>query len=179
MSNEILASKLAVILSDLATYKQAAHGYHWNVKGAQFVQFHDFFATLYTDADDAIDPLAENIRKLGFDAPSTLSDFVSLACVEPNTSSSDPIDQSRELYSLNAHLIQCQLDAFALANELNQQGIADFLAGRIDVHQKWQWQLGTITGVDKTAITEIFTPTPEQPASEYLVDYAALSARLQ
>jgi DNA-binding ferritin-like protein len=31
--------------------------------------------------------------------------------------------------------------AFAIANEVNEQGIADFLASRDDMHKKWAWQL--------------------------------------
>jgi starvation-inducible DNA-binding protein len=168
MSKEMLASKLSVILSDLVTYKFASQGFHWNVKGPQFIQFHDFFGELYEDAESAIDPLGENIRKLGFDAPVTLSDFVSMASMEPNPASSDPIAQSRELYNLNANLIQCYVEAFAMAEELNEQGIADFVAGRIDIHNKYQWQLGTIIGADKTSISEI---SIDEMASEYMSDY--------
>jgi hypothetical protein len=92
--------------------------------------------------------------------------------MEPNTSSSDPIDQSRELYNLNANLIQCQLDAFAIASELNEQGIADFVAGRIDIHKKYQWQLGTIIGADKTSISEIsVVAEPYDMTSEYMSDF--------
>ena len=168
MSKEMLASKLSVILSDLVTYKFASQGFHWNVKGPQFIQFHDFFGELYEDAESAIDPLAENIRKLGFDAPVTLSDYVSMASMEPNPTSSDPIDQSRELYNLNANLVRCLLEAFAMASELNEQGVADFLAGRVDVHTKYHWQLGTIIGADKTSISEI---SVTDMASEYMSDY--------
>lgn len=173
MSKEMLASKLSVILSDLLTYRVAAQGFHWNVKGAQFIQFHDFFGELYADADGAIDPLAENIRKLGYDAPVALSDFVSLACMEPNTSSSDPIDQSREIYQLNNHLIACLDAAFVIASEVNEQGIADFLAGRIDMHKKWDWQLGTIIGMDKTSVSELDYETAKayDPASSYLAEF--------
>jgi DNA-binding ferritin-like protein len=35
--------------------------------------------------------------------------------------------------------------AFKLADELDQQGLADFLAGRIDVHNKHGWMLRSIT----------------------------------
>jgi starvation-inducible DNA-binding protein len=172
MNKEMLASKLSVILSDVVTFKSASQGFHWNVKGPQFIQFHDFFGELYEDAESAIDPLGENIRKLGFDAPVTLSDYVSMASMEPNPTSSDPIDQSRELYNLNANLIRCLVEAFAMAEELNEQGIADFIAGRIDIHNKYQWQLGTIIGADKTSISEISMETESYDAtSEYMSDF--------
>jgi starvation-inducible DNA-binding protein len=150
-----LAEHLAVCLADTVTYKFIAHGYHWNVKGPEFTQFHDFFATLYEDADSAIDPLAENIRKLGFDAPFTLEDFASLTCVSVNPVSGDPIEMSSNLYEINCHLKECLTKAFDIANACNEQGIANFLAERIDQHAKWVWQIGTTIGADSTVITRI------------------------
>lgn len=150
-----LAEHLAVCLADTVTYKFIAHGYHWNVKGPEFTQFHDFFATLYEDAEEAIDPLAENIRKLGYDAPFTLEDFSSLTCVSVNPVSGEPLEMSKNLYDINCHLKDCLTQAFGIAEACNEQGIADFLAGRIDQHAKWIWQLGTIVGADATIITRI------------------------
>jgi starvation-inducible DNA-binding protein len=147
-----LAMKLSVILADVVAYRALAHGFHWNVKGPEFIQFHDFFATLYEDADSSIDPLAENVRKLGYDAPVTLEDFVSLSCVQSRTSTGDPIEMSSILYEVNQHIRGCLVDGFRLADECDQQGIADFLAGRIDMHDKWIWQLGTTVGADATTI---------------------------
>lgn len=152
---KVLAEKLAVLLADVVAYKLIAQGYHWNVKGPEFTQFHDFFGTLYEDAESAVDPIAENIRKLGYDAPFTLEDFVSLSCLEVSPAGSDPITMSKRLYQINEYLRACLNAAFNIASDVDQQGIADFLAGRIDIHDKWLWQLGTITGADATRISVI------------------------
>jgi starvation-inducible DNA-binding protein len=155
MHNE-LAQKLAVCLADTVSYKLLAQGYHWNVKGPEFIQFHDFFQDLYEDADSAVDPLAENIRKLGYDSPFTLEDFVSLTCVQTNpVVNGEPIDMSGNLYEINVHLKECLTEAFDIANDCNEQGIADFLAGRIDLHGKWIWQLGATIGANATAVNRI------------------------
>jgi starvation-inducible DNA-binding protein len=151
----VLAEKLSVILADVVAYKAIAQGYHWNVKGPEFTQFHAFFQELYEDADSSVDPLAENVRKLGFDAPFTLEDFVSLNCLEVAPAGSDPITMCQRLYQINEHIRACLNAGFNIANDIGQQGIADFLAGRIDIHDKWLWQLGTITGVDSTQISVI------------------------
>ena len=155
VSKADLATQLSVILSDLVVYKFAAHGFHWNVKGPAFPQYHDFFSDLYEDAEDAIDPTAENIRKLGFDAPHMLGDFISLATYEPRIVTGDPIEMSRVLYEMNCNFVNTLTIAFETATQLNQQGVADFLAGRIDMHQKWCWQLGTICGADATVLHTI------------------------
>lgn len=167
-ANKQLAEKLAVVLSDVVSYKFTAHGFHWNVKGPEFTQFHDFFADLYEDADSAIDPLAENIRKLGFDSPFTLGDFISLSCLDTHTVSSDPISMSRVLYEYNQHIKSCLLAAFHIANDIDAQGIANFLAERIDMHEKWIWQLGTIVGADATQINTLETPVQPEDDAPYL-----------
>lgn len=155
VSKADLATQLSVILSDLVVYKFAAHGFHWNVKGPEFVQFHDFFGDIYEDAEGAIDPTAENIRKLGFDAPYSLGDYISLATYEPRIVTGDPIEMSRVLYEMNCNFVNTLTIAFDTANALNQQGIANFLAERIDQHQKLVWQLGTTIGADATIIHTI------------------------
>jgi starvation-inducible DNA-binding protein len=155
MMHKQLAEKLAVCLGDTVSYKLIAQGYHWNVKGPMFPQYHKFFQKLYEDADSAVDPLAENIRKLGFDSPFTLEDFSSLTCLHLNPVSGDPIEMSGNLYIINKHLKECLTEAFDIANKCNEQGIADFLAGRIDLHAKYGWQLSTIVGADSTVITRL------------------------
>lgn len=152
LSKAQLADKLATILGDVVTYKFLAHGFHWNVKGPDFPQFHEFFGELYEDAEGSIDPLAENIRKLGFDAPHTLQDLMTLSCIEARQLAGDPIEMARELYLANAHIVDCYNHAFEIANALKSQGIADFIAGRIDVHEKWMWQLSATTGIDSMSI---------------------------
>ena len=106
-----LAEKLAVCLADTVTYKFLAQGYHWNVKGPMFPQFHDFFEELYEDAESAIDPLAENIRKLGYDAPFTLEDFSSLTNLHCNPVSGDPLEMAKNLFEVNIIIKGCMTEA--------------------------------------------------------------------
>ena len=38
-------------------------------------------------------------------------------------------------------LLECLGECFALATKANEQGIANFIAERDDMHKKWRWQL--------------------------------------
>ena len=154
-SKQDLAQALAVLLADTVTYKFLAQGYHWNVRGMNFVQFHDFFGDIYEELEVAIDPIAESIRTLGFDAPFLLSDFAALTSIEATPVSADPVDMSRSLYEANYCLIGCTRAAFDLANALNEQGIADLLATRDSAHTKFSWKLGTICGADATSMGDL------------------------
>ena len=158
-SKQDLAQGLACLLGDTITFKFMSHGYHWNVRGKHFAEFHEFFSDIYEDADSAVDPLAENIRKLGFDAPFLLQDLAALSCIQPRPVSADPVDMSGSLYEANNLIIENLKNIFIIANDLNEQGVANFLAERIDMHMKWAWQLGTTVGADATAtIVEITAP---------------------
>ncbi len=68
-----LAMSLGHCLGTTFAFYTKAIGFHWNVKGPDFSEFHDLFGDIYADAQGAIDPIAESILKLGFDSPATLS----------------------------------------------------------------------------------------------------------
>lgn len=157
-----LSLRLADLLGDVVVFKFMAHGFHWNVRGVNFAQYHEFFGEIYEDADLSIDPIAENIRKLGFDAPFRLQDFIESSDEIEPTDSSDPVEMARSLYIANQDVIECVVHALACADELEEQGIVNFLAERQDAHAKWEWQLRSIVGddfarnyaIDVTAIAE-------------------------
>jgi starvation-inducible DNA-binding protein len=142
-----LVERLSHLLSDVQTMKAIAHGYHWNVKGIEFTQMHEFFEEIYQDVESAIDPLGEDIRKLGYNAPYFLTDFVEMTCLsEQPRLSGDAVQMLESLLNLNNAVNACVLEAFEVANACNEQGIANFLAERDDMHKKWNWQLRASLG---------------------------------
>jgi starvation-inducible DNA-binding protein len=122
-----------------------AQGFHWNVEGQDFSQYHGLFAEIYEDVYSAIDPLAEDVRKLGEYAPYTLSKFTSLRTIEPKDVKPEPKAMAKELLRINEGLIESVNKAFKEAEKAGEQGIMDFLAGRDDMHKKWRWQLTAST----------------------------------
>jgi DNA-binding ferritin-like protein len=53
------------------------------------------------------------------------------------------------LYEANNNIIADLEKAFNYAsNNANEQGVADLIASRIDMHQKWEWQLRSTIGLD-------------------------------
>jgi starvation-inducible DNA-binding protein len=143
-----LAQKLAVLLSDVVNAKFILHGYHWNVLGPDFGEYHEFFGTLYSDVDGSIDDLAENILKVGFPAPYLLTDFVEMSCIREErldgTSSQFLLQSSLRVME---HLYECHISAFHAAESCDMQGLMDFLAARADMYAKWIWQIKAFLGV--------------------------------
>lgn len=140
-----LSSSLKTLLSDTVTMYFVAHGFHWNVEGQDFSQYHGLFAEIYEDVYSAIDPIAEDVRKLGEYAPYTLSKFTDLRTVEPKDVRPDPKAMAKELLRINNSLIESIADAQDEATKAKEQGIMNFLAERDDMHKKWRWMLTAST----------------------------------
>lgn len=140
-----LADELKVLMSDVVTMYFVAHGYHWNVEGQDFSQYHDLFSDIYGDVYGSIDPIAENIRKLGEYAPFTLSKFTELRTVEAKEVRPNPQAMAKALLKVNEGVIKSIGAAFDAATREDEQGIANFLAERDDMHKKWAWQLTAST----------------------------------
>lgn len=143
-----LAAYLKRLLGDVFTLYTTAHGFHWNVLGAGFPQFHELFEEIYEDVYSSIDPIAENVRKLNDFPPFRLPDLVAVRAVEDvEIDRGDGVALAGALAEQNSDVIDCLNAAFDKATADRQQGIANFLAERIDQHQKWAWQLSAVTGV--------------------------------
>lgn len=127
-----LAGSLQDLLNNVSTYYITAHQFHWNVTGPDFAEFHEFFGDVYEDAWASLDPIAENIRKLNV--------MVDMEFGQP-----DECESVNEmltcLHEMNANLIEQYKDAIDVADKDREQGILNFLADRLDTHQKFQWQL--------------------------------------
>lgn len=140
-----LSDALKTTLADTVTMYFVAHGYHWNVEGQDFSQYHSLFEMIYEDLYSAIDPIAEDIRKLGEYAPFTLSKFVDLRTVESEDVKPEPKAMAKALLTINDGLIESVNAAFKEATDADEQGIANFLAERDDAHKKWRWMLKAST----------------------------------
>jgi starvation-inducible DNA-binding protein len=142
---EQLINTLKELLGDTVALKFKAHGYHWNVEGDDFPQAHTFFEMIYNDYEEAIDGFAEILRRLDTYAPFKLSRFMELSkdVAETEVSSDFSVMSADLLMSNDAVLVKLK-DAFDMADAAREQGVANFIAERIDMHQKWHWQLKAV-----------------------------------
>lgn len=136
-----LATELKVLLANTYTFHFRAKGYNWNVTGQDFNQYYELFGSIADDAFDAIDPTAENVRKLGVYAPYKIADIARMRTIPDSIVSNDPMSLSKDLFAANEVMLSSLQDTFDLANRMNEQGVANFIAGRIEMQQKWRWQL--------------------------------------
>ena len=148
-SNTELVRSLNVLLANTASLYHEAHGFHWNVKGSDFAQYHELFSDIYGFLSDNIDPTAENILKCGFDAPFHMSDFIKLRTIPEANPEDTPQAMAMSLLSGINELCMNLKDSFDIANGLDEQGIGNFIAGYLDEAQKWAWQLRASLGLQR------------------------------
>ena len=123
-------------------FYNTAHGFHWNVEGPLFTQYHDFFGEVYADVYATIDTIAEWLRKFDVQAPYTLQDFMgSQTYGDVQLDSNSPIAMSRQLLAMNEAMILDIKNMFDVAPLEREQGLANFLADRQDKHEFWGWWL--------------------------------------
>lgn len=143
-----LVDALRKNVANIAVFYHQSHGYHWNLVGTDFQEYHALFETIYTDVYDSLDPMAENCRKAGGLAPFMLEEFLELTSLkERKIKKYDVKTLTKNLYDDNKTVLADLIELFTIANEQNEQGTANFVAERIDMHQKWQWQLGSSLGM--------------------------------
>ncbi len=131
---------LQKVLNDTVVFYYAAQRAHWNVEGDDFAQYHELFAGIYEDALGSLDGIAENMRKLQA-FPATLTESVMNASFKDDSDLTEAMGLASTLLEKNNSLNASVMAAFAEANAANEQGIANFLAERDDMHKKWAWQL--------------------------------------
>ena len=138
----MLADALKTLLATEYSYAVKTQFFHWNVEGPDFAQLHSFFAMLYEDVNDnAIDQTAEYIRTLDDYTPGSFERFAELSVIQGQTKVPRARLMLEELLKDNEQMISLLNDIFGVAEQENQQGIANFIAERIDAHGKWSWQL--------------------------------------
>ena len=141
---ETLIEIMRKVLADTFAMYLKAHNYHWNVEGPNFPQYHEFFGNLYEELHGAVDPIAEEIRSLDAYAPGSFSRFLELTEIEDETNVPMAREMALKLLRDNDTVLNTLNVAFKLADQFDRQGLADFIAGRIDVHNKHGWMLRSI-----------------------------------
>lgn len=138
----MLADSLKTLLATEYAFVIKSQFFHWNVEGPDFSELHNFFGAIYDEVyDNSIDKTAEYIRTLEDYAPGSFERFQELSELPGQTKVPRARLMIEELLADNGRMIELLNRCFAEAEAENQQGIANFIAERIDAHGKHGWML--------------------------------------
>ena len=146
----MLAETLKTLLASAYTLSIKAQQFHWNVEGPNFPQYHEFLGNYYEEVyGNTIDRLAEIIRQLNEYSPGSLTRFAELSQINDQVKVPRAELMFKELYEDNDIMLGMYKQAFHVANEADEQGIANFLAERIDAHAKHRWMIRSILKISR------------------------------
>jgi starvation-inducible DNA-binding protein len=118
-----------------------AQNFHWNCEGPDFFEYHALFEKIYDEVYGVIDDFAENIRKLKSYTPASLSRFSMLTRVDDETDILPIEAMVQELMSDNERMIVILKKTYDAAEAAGKHGFSNFLAERMDAHEKHGWML--------------------------------------
>jgi starvation-inducible DNA-binding protein len=139
-----IAQGLSRLLADTYTLYLKTHNFHWNVEGPMFQTLHVMFMGQYTEAWNAIDPIAERIRALGHYAPGSYKQYVKLATVKETDGVPKAEQMERDLVSGQEMVARTARSVLPLADKANDQPTLDLLTQRLDIHEKNAWMLRSL-----------------------------------
>jgi starvation-inducible DNA-binding protein len=137
----MLTDNLKTLLATQYALSIKAQYFHWNVEGPDFAQYHDFFANFYEEVYGAVDRIAEYIRTLQEYSPGSFERFQELSIIQGQMKVPRARLMIEELLADNGVLIDLLKQTFASAEQENNQGIANFIAERLDAQAKHGWML--------------------------------------
>lgn len=126
-----------------STYSFAlkSQNFHWNVEGSDFFEYHALFEKIYDEVYGVVDDFAENIRKLKTYTPASLSRFNMLTQVKDETEIIPLEAMVQELLADNERMILILKKTYDAAEAAGKHGFSNFLAERMDAHEKHGWML--------------------------------------
>ena len=141
---EQLIEQLKVILGTNFALYLKSHGFHWNIEGANFPQYHDFLNGFYTEVWNQNDDIAEHIRQLDSYAPGSLERMLELADLEESQNIPMALAMMTELKRDNDRFIIHLRAGIVAAEQADEPAVGNFLQDLLGAHQKKAWMLRSI-----------------------------------
>ena len=140
-----IAKGLNGLLADTFTLYLTTHNVHWNVTGPMFNTLHTMFMAQYTELWNAVDPIAERVRALGYPAIGSFADFAKASTL-PDAPAQPPKakEMIRILVTGHEAVARTARALFPLVDEASDEPSADLLTQRLDVHEKAAWMLRSL-----------------------------------
>lgn len=136
-----LSDQMKQLWADNFCARIKAHGYHINLTGEEFFQYHQLFDKVYSTLDEYIDTLGEGIRTLDEVVPASLTRLGQLCTIADATQVPDECDMVKELYADIEKLIADATIAFDTCGSNKKYGLQNILADYLQDTEKLCWML--------------------------------------
>jgi starvation-inducible DNA-binding protein len=137
----MLTEDLKTLLGSTFVLYTKTHGFHWNIEGSNFPQYHKFLNKMYDEIYGTIDTIAEYIRTLGSYSPGSLGRMLELSLIEEQYKIPRAELMLEELLVDCEKMIKLVTELFDIATQEKAQGIANYLAELQDLYSKKAWMI--------------------------------------
>ena len=138
----MLSENLKILLATSYAFVIKAQNFHWNVEGSDFPQYHAFFDAINNEVyENAIDRTAEYIRTLEAYTPGSITRYAELSLIPDQLKIPRAELMFQELYRDNEIIIKHLNECYDISEASKQYGISNFVAERLDAHNKHQWMI--------------------------------------
>jgi starvation-inducible DNA-binding protein len=141
----MIMDELKQVQATTFAFARKAQYYHWNIEGADFVQYHKYLGKLYTEVDSAVDALAELVRTMDGYAPGARRMIVDLSLISDDDTVPMALSMLQYLRVDNDTLLNALRVCYQTAEDAGQIGISNYLQDRIQAHEKHAWMLHSLT----------------------------------
>ena len=140
-NREMIADGLTRVLADNYILFLKTRNYHWNVTGPNFSQLHTLFQSVYESLDEAGDEIAERIRALGYKAPGSYIEFITVSVLREEIGEPDSTEMLQQLVLDVEHLVR-RTDEVKEVSLMGKDDVtADLLIGQLRSLEKFAWML--------------------------------------
>lgn len=126
--------------TEFAFYLKAA-GFHWNVEGTDFYEYHLLFERIYLEVYGIIDDFAEQLRAARVYVPASFTQLDTLSQIECQEGVPQAPSMTQELLADSDTCAEMFRVAFDHAEMMGDHGLSNFLADRQNAHKKHSWML--------------------------------------
>lgn len=140
------------LVADAFTLYIKTKNFHWHMSGPHFRDYHLLLDEQAAQILPTIDPLAERVRKMGYDTLRSVGHIAKLQSLKDNDEDFvDAQDMLKELIEDNRKMAKSMRDAHKLCDDADDVATASLLEEYIDATERRTWFLfeTTRTGTGK------------------------------
>jgi starvation-inducible DNA-binding protein len=150
--SQAITEALNPIVANLFALYVKTKNFHWHLSGSHFRDYHKLFDQQGEQIFDAVDILAERVRRVGGTTIRSISHISELQTIhDDNDEFVPPGEMARRLMEDNAHLAKQQREAHQVCEQNRDVATASQLEVLIDESERRKWFLFEIVqGINNT-----------------------------
>ena len=136
-----VVSALQQLLADYQVYYSNLRGFHWNVKGKDFYVMHAQFESMYNNAAEKVDEIAERILMLDGIPVHNFSEYLKTAKVKESGYVTSGDEGIKHIMETTSYFLESERNILKLASEAGDEATVAMMSDYIKEQEKQLWML--------------------------------------